>query len=66
MMFTPCSIHSPGVDENRSPDVGTELREQSPILAGNSALGLSNDLHFLDLSTDLKTVSCHLFSWLTI
>ena len=60
MVFTQCSIlnrESPDVEKNKSPfQFGRELHlgREHPFWE------FSADLHYLGLSTDLKTVSCHL------
>ena len=70
MVFTQCSIlnrDSPDLDNNRSPFVRqrTEIVELH-LGREHPFWGCSTDLHYLGLSTDLKTVSCHLLSWLTL
>ena len=70
MVFTQCSIlnrDSPEVDESRRPFV-RQRTERIELHLGreHSFWGFSTDLHYLDLSTVLKTVSCHLMSWLTL
>ena len=58
---------SPDVDGNRSPFV-RQRTERIELHLGREHLfrGFSTDLHYLGLCTDLKTVSCHLVSWLTL
>ena len=70
MVFTQCSIlnrDSPDVDENRSPFVrqGTE-RIELHLCREHPFWGFSTDRHYLGLSTYLKTISCHLLSWVTL
>ena len=36
------------------------------LAAKNSVLGLSSDLQYLELSTDLKMVSFYLLLWVTL
>ena len=59
MVFTQRSIlnrESPDVEENRSERIEFHLAREHPFW------GFSTDLNYLGLSTDLKTVSCHLLS----
>ena len=60
MVFTQCSIINPD-----SPDV-EENRKERHVGKEHPFWEFSTDRHYLDLSTDLKTVSCHLLSWLTL
>ena len=64
MVFTQCSIlnrESPDVEENKSPFV-RQRTERIELHLGREHpfWEFSTDLHYLGLSTDLKTVSCHL------
>ena len=68
MVFTQCSIRdSPDVAENRSGFVWQRTERIERHLGREHPFWeLSTDPHYLDLSTDLKTASCHLLSWLTL
>ena len=68
MVVTQCSIlnrDSPDVDENRSPFV-RQRTERIELHSGREHPlgGFSTDLHYLGLSTALKTVSYNLLTWL--
>ena len=70
MMFTQCGIlnrDSPDVRKNRRPFV-KQRNERIELHLGREHPfgGFSTDLHHLGLSTDFKTVSCHLLSWLIL
>ena len=55
MMFTQHSI----LNHDSTDIEGRELN-RTPFRQRTSVLGFSSDPHYLALSTDLKTVSCHL------
>ena len=55
MMFTQRSILN-----RDSTDVGGRELNRTPFRQRTSVFGFKSDLHYLALSTDLKTVSCHL------
>ena len=64
MVFTRCSIlnrERPDVEENRSPfDRQRTERIELQLSREHPFWGFSTDLYYLGLSTNLKTVSCHL------
>ena len=68
-MLTQCSIlngDSPDVDENRSSFFRQRIeRIEFHLSREQPYSGFGTDLHYLGLSTDLKTVSCHLLSCLS-